>query len=405
MERPAILEKWLRIMKTAVAYAVFLLISIVTGLIFEGAVTSFQIYEYLTPFWVHFVIMLLQLLIFSSVTKAFAYNDASMKKQFFEGDTPIKKFSQKLIFTVKNLDFWTASLTFAGLIFILPMRFCFPDVLECLGITTPSTSQKLILSLIIIAVFIVINLFSYISAEKAYIVEEYKKKNNISVSDKEQRPNIKLLKRILFLIFIYYLGGEFLPIFIVIFINTYQILGLFGPVLWILLIAIPILIAVSFALRYNRAKKKRKEFTDNLTKLCHSKRASLSEIRDINSSILKDVNGYNFSVEHKGVKYDCKFLCGLNKNDPMFLTEKGEGSTVHAIRFRRVELFKRITTFKYDFESDGKKILIILPVPKKLFSSMGRALDVGDKVGEYKIYTATGFLNALERDCLDISAK
>ena len=32
---------------------------------------------------------------------------------------------------------------------------------------------------------------------------------------------------------------------------------------------------------------------------------------------------------------------------------------------------------------------------------MGRVLDVGDKVGEYKIYTATGFLNALERDCLD----
>ena len=118
MERSAILEKWLRIMKAAVAYAVFLLISIVTGLIFEGAVTSFQMNEYITPFWVHFVIILLQLLIFSSVTKAFAYNDASMKKQFFEGDTPIKKFSQKLIFTVKNLDFWTASLTFAGLIFI-----------------------------------------------------------------------------------------------------------------------------------------------------------------------------------------------------------------------------------------------------------------------------------------------
>lgn len=401
MERPAILEKWLRIMQTAVAYAVFLIISIVTGLIFEGAVISFQMDEYITPFLVHLVIVCLQILIFSSVTKTFAANDEEMKKQFFAGKTPIKKFFQKLIFTVKNLDFWTVSLTFAVLIFILPMRFCFPDVLECFGITTPSTTQKLLLSLIIIAVFIVINLFSYISAEKAYIVEEYKKKNNIAVSDKEQKPNIKLLKRILFLIFIYYLGGEFLPIFMVIFINTYQILGLFGPVLWLLLISIPIFIAVSFALRYNRAKKKRKEFIDNLTKLCHSTRTSLSEIRDINSSILKDVKGYNFSLDYKGVKYDCKFLCGLNKNDPMFLTEKGEGSTVHAIRIKRKELFRRITTFRYDFESDGKKILIILPVPNKLFSSMGRALDVGDKVGEYKIYTATGFLNALERDCLD----
>ncbi len=401
MERPAIIEKWMRVMKTAVAYAVFLLISIVTGLIFEGAVTFFQMDEYLTPFWVHFVIILLQLLIFSSVTKAFAYNDASMKKQFFEGNAPIKKFYQKLTFTVKNSDFWIISFTFAILIFILPMRFCFPDVLECFGITAPSILQKLLLSLIIISVFIVINLFSYISAEKAYIVEEYKRKNNIAVSGKEQKPNLKILKRILFLILIYYLGGEFLPIFMVIFINTYQILGLFGHVLWILLVSIPILIAVSFALRYTRAKKKRKEFIDNLTKLCHSTRASLSDIRNINSSILKNLDGYNFSVEHKGVKYDCKLLCGLNKNDPMFLTEKGEGSIVHAVRFRRVELFKRVSTFRYDFEGDGKKILIILPVPKKLFSSMGRSLDVGDKVGEYKIYTATGFLNALERDCLE----
>ena len=405
MEQPAIIKKWLRIMKTCVAYAVFLLISIVTGIIFEGAVISFQMDEYITPFWVHLVIVCLQILIFSSVTKTFATNDEEMKKQFFAGKTPIKKFFQKLIFTVKNLDFWTVSLTFAVLIFILPMRFCFPDVLECLGINMPSTAQKLWLSIVIICVFTVINLFSYISAAKVYIVEEYKRKNNIPGTQKETKTLVKILKQVLFLIFIYYLGGEFLPIFMVIFINTYQILGLFGPVLWVILIAIPIFMANSFALRYKRAKKKRKDFIEKLEALCRTTRASLSDVRDINSSILKDVEGYNFSVEHKSVKYDCKFLCGLNKNDPMFLTEKGEGSTVHAIRFRRVELFKRITTFKYDFESDGKKILIILPVPKKLFSSMGRVLDVGDKVGEYKIYTATGFLNALERDCLDISAK
>ena len=55
-------------------------------------------------------------------------------------------------------------------------------------------------------------------------------------------------------------------------------------------------------------------------------------------------------------------------------------------------------------EVNGKKILIVVPIPRKFFVSTNqsspRQADTGEKIGEYTIYNATGFLGALERDCL-----
>ena len=85
----------------------------------------------------------------------------------------------------------------------------------------------------------------------------------------------------------------------------------------------------------------------------------------------------------------------------MSLTDRGEGSVIYDYRLGQVHLFRRITTFRYDFEGRGKKVLIILPTPKRVIHAEGgRSLEIGDKVGEYTVYTATAFLNALERDCL-----
>ncbi len=61
------------------------------------------------------------------------------------------------------------------------------------------------------------------------------------------------------------------------------------------------------------------------------------------------------------------------------------------------------TQFSYAFEGEGKKILIISPTPYKMFVTGGgtnHALDIGDRVGEYMIYTGTSFINAIQRDSI-----
>ena len=105
-------------------------------------------------------------------------------------------------------------------------------------------------------------------------------------------------------------------------------------------------------------------------------------------------------------------------------------------KFISIELLSYTKTFSFGWEADCKKILIINPVPKKLLTPKGTSaipvdeeseyyispksgglkpmvlkvtpkeptveLDNGDIIGGYEIYTARAFLNALERDVIDI---
>ncbi len=52
----------------------------------------------------------------------------------------------------------------------------------------------------------------------------------------------------------------------------------------------------------------------------------------------------------------------------------------------------------------NRKIIIALPVPQNIYVSVNgstpRSADTGENVGEYTLYNASGFLNALERGIL-----
>ena len=61
------------------------------------------------------------------------------------------------------------------------------------------------------------------------------------------------------------------------------------------------------------------------------------------------------------------------------------------------------TDFTYDFEAEGKKILIVCPTPHTIYASgygENKLLDVGDTFHGYMLMTGTAFINALERDAV-----
>ena len=66
----------------------------------------------------------------------------------------------------------------------------------------------------------------------------------------------------------------------------------------------------------------------------------------------------------------------------------------------RTELFRIVRTTDYRFEEKGSKILVVTPVPKKLFFEEGE-MDNGDRIGEYTVFSGGGFMRALERDCIE----
>ena len=78
---------------------------------------------------------------------------------------------------------------------------------------------------------------------------------------------------------------------------------------------------------------------------------------------------------------------------------------VHLVTGDRPTLFAYTTRQNFAFEGEGgQKILIVCPIASEIFignTVKNRIADVGEPVGEYTVYNGSGFLNAIERDCLE----
>ena len=226
-------------------------------------------------------------------------------------------------------------------------------------------------------------------------------KDRFTWKRKKRGTPLHFAKRCVLMIAIYCLGGLAAPVAIECVANSYRIVLILLSKLWIVAVAFLTLKIIFYLVRYARAVKKRKVFFKKLSALCDQKNVTFEQNGGIFPLEKRNKNDADFLVVQGGIQYDCKFIYALKRGDTMSLNDKGEGSNIYDYRLGQVHLFRKITNFCYDFEGNGKKILIILPTPKKVIHAEGgRHLEIGDKVGEYTVYTATAFLNTLERDCL-----
>ena len=77
---------------------------------------------------------------------------------------------------------------------------------------------------------------------------------------------------------------------------------------------------------------------------------------------------------------------------------------MHSFRLFKTPIFSHTTVREFGYDSELPKILIINPVPKQLFCHFGNKIeeiDNGALVGDYKIYTATAFIRAIETDTVE----
>ncbi len=120
-------------------------------------------------------------------------------------------------------------------------------------------------------------------------------------------------------------------------------------------------------------------------------------------SLFRDTDGESFSVSMKDGTVHCKLLPTKRKYTLMMRTD-GSYGRVYNISLPRVGVlcsWERM--HKYGFEADGRKVLIISPCVSRVsghYVNRIAELDNGDKVGEYTVYTAKGFVNALSRGCI-----
>lgn len=167
------------------------------------------------------------------------------------------------------------------------------------------------------------------------------------------------------------------------------------------------------------AVRKRKRFFKEFSEVCARKHLRVPRMEAPYRSLFHTKTGADFVLVVDGKKYTCKMLSTLRPYMLHRLYADGTCAKVHRIFLRffgnarnmptayaahreGIELWETRTTFA--FEGDGTKIIIFNPCPKiaeGVGETGGYLLDSGLFVGEYKFYTATGFCNALSRDCLD----
>lgn len=244
----------------------------------------------------------------------------------------------------------------------------------------------------------------FISLVREYIMSNKIKqgpKDRFTWKRKKRGTLLHFAKRCALVIAIYCLGGIAAPVAIECVANSYRIILILLSKLWIGAVVFLVLKIFFYLIRYMKAVGKRKAFFQKLSTLCAQKDVIFEQNGDIFPLEKRNKNDADFLVSLGGVRYDCKFIYSLKRGDTMSLNDEGEGALIYDYRLGQVHLWRRVTTFRYDFEGGAQKVLIILPTPKRVMHAEGgRHLEIGDKVGEYTVYTATSFLNALERDCL-----
>ncbi len=204
--------------------------------------------------------------------------------------------------------------------------------------------------------------------------------------------------------FVYSLSTAMLVIVIKV---LYPIFIMVWRYLLLLLAVVLLLVLFYIAFAYGRAFSKRRRFLSELQTLCTRIGAGHSPLHASFRSILHMEEGtVDFTVHHNGRRYDCKLIAGLYYSVPLYLDDSGRGVFRRSIVLFRREVMQWTTEFRFSFEADGEasKLLILVPTPKRVFLTgpFGKPLpiDTGDFSRDYQIFTATGFLGALERDCI-----
>ena len=387
------IDSYFRFVQILFKYALFVLLAfLIRGLIQFGAgeLAGEGAYEALALEW---MALAGALLAYFTLTRSFTVYDMTYRDRFFEGEKSRLSFLEKGKFIFCTPKFWIELLVTYALVAIMPYRFGFFSLINVLSFYAPvQVSQaKLYIILIAFPILFLFTLLAYFSTLNWWILQYQKEK-------KKEKKRGGLFKALAVAFFAYCGGALMMPIALSIFISILNILGSTTVVIFLVILGVALL-----ALCYTGAVLKRKKLLRELKKICDEKGFRLSKIKAGYWSIFRVSRGSSFTVLCGEHTYECKLISGVRKGSPMFLDSSGNGKVVHTFYAGRVELFHFVTFFQYGFETQHKKIVIINPIPKAVFKAeAGRAMaiDTGEIIGGYHIYNATGFLGALERDCL-----
>ena len=323
-----------------------------------------------------------------------------------------KTFGKRLRFILIGKRLYIELAAVAAIYLLLPLKWIFRAFADLFFAGNTGWTTKWILLLPLMALFFFLTVAARLRAiyqwetrsKQGKEIFEYQSKDRFEYLSAEQRIRRTRDTKAVETTVLYLIAGVFFGLYISLFTGL-------APAFWRVLkkpaVFGPLLGLIAFLLTFRRLKALviRRNFIKKLKKVCDAQGYTIRSVRRPYLSLLFLPKGENILLEKGGKRYSCKLIAAFRKKIPVSLLPGGYAQFIHTIYFRGGGvLYRHVKTKKFGYDSDDRKILLLNPTPKTMQTERGGKtypLDNGFTVGDYKIYTASAFLNALELDILE----
>ena len=387
------------VLRSLLLFFVFAFVVIVSRAVFDGELENIGMLDGVAfPLWLlglwHVFYMAL---IYTSALFAFHRHAPEERQAYLEKRTGVGLLAElKAVVCLPEFYIDCAVVTVFSLVLPLGLYDCIGQAL--LG---PDFGNFPV-TLIAIPFLLVLTLTAHVSMGRVWLSDSLSRKDE--KKKKKQRSALFLtVKGIAFMVMVYIVASYAITWFLPFIVTVANIGG--GVIVFLyLFIALVIALIVTLAAFYIRAMLKRKKFLTALNKICEEQGITLSEVQKPYWSVISQQKGTDFTLEKNGERYACKMVAAVFPSSPIAFADNGQGLRQDMLSIRGVTILYMNTLIDFRMEDEGKKIVIALPVPNKIYASVGgstpRPADTGEVIGEYTIYTATGFLGVLDRNIL-----
>ncbi|MBE6600999.1 MAG: hypothetical protein E7637_00615 [Ruminococcaceae bacterium] len=328
---------------------------------------------------------------------------------------------------VASRSFWVEFLLPIGLCFLFPVWYGYNEVTELIPFAKniPSVVHRLLITVVFAAVSFVVTVLAHSAAQNQWLEKpraKLQERGYVSVEEVNRTAYTmpKLIIRLILLYILYSVGAAL----------TVWLLGIGWSVLkslWVILregfVIIAILLIVGAV--FLRVIWKRLKFYVRLKHLCKQYGFRIVEHRGWLTSLFYAGKSYQLAVEANGKTYYCRMISSFRRKNRMQFFADGSFLRIFSLhiptpavavtsRFamgavyvdrshvdeREFLRIKRKGTYAFDCAENGKKILLINPVPKRVILGTNtlKEADNGDRIGDYAVYTGGAFLRALKND-------
>lgn len=214
-----------------------------------------------------------------------------------------------------------------------------------------------------------------------------------------------VVKRVVIYLYAYTFASYFLWILLLLFFIPVGGMIIREGLVWYVLIILALLILVPIVRRWHRAIRTRRTLVKRFEQVCRERGIEHTPVRHPIHSLWRPEEGADITFTSGAITYDVKLLPCIHRHARIYFTPGNQMLVRRTIRFfrRSFELFHWDTTYHYTMEGDHQKLVVVCPVAAHMFLAEGgqaREIDTGDRMYGYTIYTLTGFINAIDRNCL-----